>query len=64
MTTGEGDKVKVVVQFKGREMQHKELGRDLLQKIFTPIEDIAAMESTPKVEGRAMTMLLGPKKTI
>ena len=61
---GEGDKVKVVVQFKGREMQHKELGRDLLQKIFTPIEDIASMESTPKVEGRAMTMLVGPKKTI
>ena len=56
--------MKVVVQFKGREMQHKELGRDLLQKIFMPIEDIAAMESTPKVEGRAMTMLLGPKKTI
>ena len=41
--------VKVVVQFKGREMQHKELGRDLLQKIYQPIEDIAAMESTPKV---------------
>jgi translation initiation factor IF-3 len=60
---GEGDKVKVIVQFKGREMQHKELGRDLLQKIFTPIEDIAAMESTPKVEGRSMAMLLGPKKT-
>jgi translation initiation factor IF-3 len=59
----EGDKVKVVVQFKGREMQHKELGRDLLQKIYQPIEDIAAMESTPKVEGRAMTMLVGPKKT-
>jgi translation initiation factor IF-3 len=38
-----------VVQFKGREMQHKELGRDLLQKIYQPIEDIAAMESTPKV---------------
>ena len=39
----------MVVQFKGREMQHKELGRDLLQKIYQPIEDIAAMESTPKV---------------
>lgn len=44
--------MKVVVQFKGREMQHKELGRDLLQKIFTPIEDIAAMESAPKVPSR------------
>ena len=41
--------MKVVVQFKGREMQHKELGRDLLQKIYQPIEDIAAMESPPKV---------------
>ena len=38
-----------MVQFKGREMQHKELGRDLLQKIYQPIEDIAAMESPPKV---------------
>lgn len=49
-------KVKVVVQFKGREMQHKELGRDLLQKIFQPIEDIAAMESTPKVQYSMFTL--------
>ena len=44
-------------------MQFKDLGRDLLQKIYTFIEDIAAMESTPKVEGRSLTMLVGPKKT-
>ena len=48
----------MVVQFKGREMQHKELGRDLLQKIYQPIEDIAAMESTPKVRKHLITHLL------
>ena len=54
--------VKVVVQFKGREMQFKDLGRDLLNKIYQPIEEIATMESTPKMEGRAITMVVGPKK--
>lgn len=60
---GDGDRVKVVVQFKGREMQHKDLGRDLLMKIYTPIEEIATMESAPKMEGRAISMLVGPKKS-
>jgi len=60
---GDGDRVKVVVQFKGREMQHKDLGRDLLMKIYTPIEEIATMESAPKMEGRAIAMLVGPKKS-
>jgi translation initiation factor IF-3 len=46
-----------VVQFKGREMQHKELGRDLLQKIYQPIEDIAAMESPPKVPSKYYCLL-------
>lgn len=57
-----GDKVKVVVQFKGREMQYKELGRDLLLKLYTPVEDIANIESPPKIEGKAMAMMLGPKQ--
>lgn len=57
-----GDRVKVVVVFKGREMQHKDLGKDLLDRIYKPIEDVASMESSPKVEGRSMTMLVGPKK--
>lgn len=60
---GDGDRVKVVVQFKGREMQHQNLGRDLLMKIYQPIADTASMESTPKVEGRAMAMIVAPKKT-
>ena len=60
----DGDRVKVVVQFKGREMQHKDLGRDLLMKIYQPIEETTVMESAPKVEGRAMSMLLGSKKVV
>jgi len=60
---GTGDRVKVVVQFKGREMQHKDLGRELLQKIYTPIENDAVMESSPRIEGRSITMLVGPKKS-
>lgn len=59
---GEGDRVKVVVQFKGREMQHKDLGKELLERIYKPIEEIASMDSTPKVEGRSMTMLVSLKQ--
>jgi len=58
-----GDKVKVVIQFKGREMQHRELGKELLLKIFKPVEEVATMESMPRLEGRSITMILGPKKT-
>ena len=56
--------VKVVVQFKGRELQYKDLGRELLLKIFQPLDAIAVMESNPKIEGKAYAMLLGPKKVI
>ena len=58
----EGDRVKVVIQFKGREIQHKDLGRELLQKIFKTVEDTSVMESIPKEEGRSIAMLLGPKQ--
>ena len=58
-----GDRVKVVIQFKGREMQHKDLGRELLEKIYKPIESEATLESNPRIEGRSITMLVGPKKT-
>jgi len=58
-----GDRVKAVVQFKGREMQHKELGTQILMKLYQPLIDIAITESPPKLEGRSMLMLLGPKKT-
>lgn len=56
--------MKVVIQFKGRELQHKDKGRDLLMRIYSPIEEIATVESPAKMEGRAMSMLVGPKKTI
>lgn len=58
-----GDRVKVVIQFKGREMQHKDLGRELLEKVYKPIENEATLESNPRMEGRSITMLVGPKKT-
>ncbi len=50
------------MQFKGREMQYKDLGKDLLFRVFKPLEDTVVMESPPKIEGRAVAMLLGPKK--
>jgi translation initiation factor IF-3 len=57
-----GDRVKVIIQFKGREMQHKELGRELLERIYKPIESEATLESNPRIEGRSIAMLVGPKK--
>ena len=52
-----------MVQFKGRELQYKDLGKDLLLKIYQPLESIAVMDSAPKIEGKAYAMLIGPKKT-
>jgi translation initiation factor IF-3 len=54
--------VKVIVQFKGRELQYKDLGKELLLKLYQPLEGFAVMESSPKIEGKAYAMLLGPKK--
>ena len=58
-----GDKVKVTLRFRGREMAHQELGRDLLQRIAGDIEDIAKVESMPKMEGRQMIMVVAPQRT-
>ena len=54
--------VKVLVQFKGREMQHRELGYQVLARFLEPISDTAMVESAAKVEGRSMFMLIAPKK--
>jgi translation initiation factor IF-3 len=59
---GEGDKVKVTLRFRGREMAHQELGRELLQRIAGDIEDIAKIESMPKMEGRQMIMVVSPAR--
>lgn len=58
----EGDKTKITVRFKGRELSHRELGMDLLKRIETDLEEVAAVEQFPKLEGRQMVMVMGPKK--
>ena len=55
-----GDKVKFTVKFKGREMQHTELGKDLMDRIIEETKDIAKVESQPKFEGRQMVMIIQP----
>jgi len=58
----EGDKAKVTVRFRGRELSHKELGMDLLKQIETDLQEHATVEQFPKMEGRQMVMMLAPKK--
>ncbi|ALL14067.1 translation initiation factor IF-3 [Caulobacter henricii] len=57
----EGDKVKVTLRFRGREMAHPELGMKLLIKVKTDFEEIAKVEYEPRMEGRQMIMILAPK---
>lgn len=57
-----GHKVKATVRFKGREMAHIELGKDVLIRFAKAQEEIAIIEQQPKLEGRVMTLILGPKK--
>jgi len=56
-----GDKVKVTLRFRGREMAHQHLGMDLLKKVQTDVEEIAKVEAFPRLEGRQMLMVLAPK---
>ena len=58
----DGDKVKITMRYRGREMAHQEIGRDLLKKIAADIEDVAKVESMPKMEGRQMIMVIAPTK--
>ncbi len=55
-----GDKVKVVMRFRGREVTHPELGRDILQRLERAVEDYGTVETTPRLDGRQMTMVLAP----
>ena len=57
---GKGDKVKFTVRFKGREMQHTNLGKDLMNKIIEETKDVAKVESQPKFEGKQMVMIIQP----
>ena len=58
---GEGDKVKVTLRFRGREMAHPELGMKLLNKVQADFDEIAKVEFAPKMEGRQMIMILAPR---
>jgi len=60
----EGDKAKITLRFRGREMAHQEFGVRLLERIRTDLEAHSIVESFPRLEGRQMVMLLAPKKTL
>jgi translation initiation factor IF-3 len=57
----EGDKVKVTMRFRGREMAHQELGMDVLVRVRDHLEALAKVEQMPRLEGRQMIMVLAPK---
>ena len=58
---GEGDKVKVTMRFRGREMAHQDLGLKVLDRVRDDLEEIAKVEQFPKMEGRQMIMVVAPK---
>lgn len=58
----DGDKVKVSLRFRGREMAHQELGMRVLERVRDDVEDICQVESFPRLEGRQMVMVLAPRK--
>lgn len=57
-----GDKVKVTLRFRGREMAHKDVGRGVLNSFYEKLEDVAAIDKEPKMEGRSMIMFLTAAK--
>ena len=57
----EGDKVKVTMRFRGRELAHQELGMDVLMRVRDDLDEIAKVEQMPRMEGRQMTMVISPK---
>ncbi len=59
----EGNKVKVTLRFRGREMAHQDLGRDLLKRVEGDMEGEITVEQFPRMEGRQMVMMIAPKKT-
>ena len=56
-----GDKVKITLRFRGREMAHQQLGLELLNRVKDDVGDAGKVESMPKLEGRQMVMMIGPK---
>ena len=58
----EGDKTKITLRFRGREMAHQELGMALLKRVEADLIELGQVEQFPKMEGRQMVMMVGPKK--
>ncbi|HEY8334882.1 translation initiation factor IF-3 [Immundisolibacter sp.] len=58
----EGDKAKITLRFRGREMAHQELGRELLQRLEDDLKGVAVVEQYPRLEGRQMVMVMSPRK--
>ena len=59
---GSGDKAKVTLRFRGREMAHQEIGVRLLQRVRQDLESVGTVEQFPRLEGRQMVMVIAPKK--
>jgi len=57
-----GDKIKLSIRFKGRQMAHTDLGKDVLEKFAARLDDISVIEQKAKLDGRSMTLVLAPKK--
>ena len=57
----EGDKVKVTLRFRGREMAHQDLGLKVLQRVRDDLDEVSKVEQFPKMEGRQMTMVISPR---
>ena len=58
-----GDKTKITLRFRGREMAHRELGAKLLKRVEEDLSELATVEQFPKLEGRQMVMVMAPRKT-
>lgn len=58
----DGDKVKISLRYRGREMAHQELGMDMMKRIETDLEELGTVEQYPKMEGRQLLMVIAPKK--
>lgn len=60
----DGDKVKITVRFRGREVIHNHFGKEILDKVAASVAEIGVIEQTSKMEGRLMMMVIGPKKSV
>ena len=58
----DGDKVKISLRYRGREMAHQELGMEMMKRIETDLEELGTVEQYPKMEGRQLLMVIAPKK--